>query len=350
MIAFYVHHHGRGHLNRSAAVIEHLTVDALVMSSIDPGDTSLGSAAFVALPYDARDQDVLADPTAGGALHWAPRGSDLLRERAALMTQVLEENSVQLLVSDASAETALLGRLCGVPVVSVRSHGKRTDRAHQLGYDVSAALIAPFPEIFEPLDTPTHIRRRTFHCGFVTSSDQRRISRAAARSSLGITHDANVLLIVVGGGGSSFRPSTLPAICNALPGWVVVFAGKTSPMTEHERLRPLGWSDDIPSWMAAADVVAGHAGANVVAEVASSGRPFICVAEERPFGEQSDRMVRLGQIGAATTRSSWPSPAEWAPAISAAMELGGERLHSLFDSGGAMRAARWLERRHAGDF
>jgi diacylglycerol O-acyltransferase / wax synthase len=49
-------------------------------------------------------------------------------------------------------------------------------------------------------------------------------------------------------------------------------AGRAEPP---ERLLVLGWTDDMPGWMAAADVVVGNAGGATGLEAVACGRPLV---------------------------------------------------------------------------
>ncbi len=345
MIGFYVHHHGRGHLARTTAILDRLDVDAMVMTSLPDVPDQISGARVIRLPPDAAAGAREGDPTARGSLHWAPERSFRLRRRAQTMANVLADAELSLLVVDVSVEAVLLARLFGVPSVSVRSHGDRTDRAHRLGYDASYRLLAPFPALLESEDTSDDIRERSFYAGFV-SGGQPVGDRRTARHKLGIEDHTPVLLVVIGAGGHSFDPRQLLSICEALPGWTVVFAGSTTDGIAHERLRLPGWSNDLGRWMSACDVVAGHAGANLVAEVAACGRPFVCVPEDRPFNEQRSRAVRLAQLDAAIVLDGWPRPADWLSVVEKSLRLGSATLSALSRKDGAAASAEWLTTLH----
>ena len=89
---------------------------------------------------------LLADATAHDVLHWVPRHDPGLADRMAAVAGWIRRARPALVVVDVSVEIAVLGRLCGVPVVVLAMPGVRTDRTHSLAYDLADALLAPWPE------------------------------------------------------------------------------------------------------------------------------------------------------------------------------------------------------------
>ena len=156
MIGYYVHHVGAGHLNRARAVARRSAHTVVGMSSVPAPPDWPGP--WVRLARDDSGSRAV-DPTAGGHLHWVPEGDDGLRQRMATLSSWIESARPDVLVSDVSAEVALLARLHGVPVVSVVLPGRRGDRAHRSAYAVSSALVAAWPReavgMVHGLTTPT---------------------------------------------------------------------------------------------------------------------------------------------------------------------------------------------------
>lgn len=79
MIGYYIHHHGFGHLARAMSIAARLRRPMTALSSLDiPAPHPF--AAVVNLPRD--DQaDSVVEPTAHGALHWAPHHDKGFRAR-----------------------------------------------------------------------------------------------------------------------------------------------------------------------------------------------------------------------------------------------------------------------------
>ncbi len=344
MIGFYVHHHGLGHLRRAAAITAHLPDGCAVLTShADATRVLPGHVELIELPPDhlpggdGPEGGIAADATAGGALHWAPLGGPLAKARTSALVGWLSRPEARLVVCDVSVEVAVQARLCGVRTVVVRSHGDRTDDAHRLQHRLTTAALAPYPPELEPEDTPAGLLRQTFHAGFCTR-DAPSVGRPAPQRR----GDRRQLLIALGAGGTSFDPRDLPAIASALDGWMVTLAGRDGPSDPSRGFHSVGWVDDLQGRLVEADVVVGHAGANLVAETAMAGTPMVCVAEERPFAEQVRRARRLDQLGAAVSTTGWPAPGEWPELVRRAVDLGGDRLHALGAPGGARRGAGWL--------
>ncbi len=346
MIGFYVHHHGAGHLARTRVIIDELRTPAAVFSSraMQAGDFP-ARTELVPLPDD-RVESSTADPTARGGLHWAPTGAPAIKARSRLLGSWLTGPDAQLLVCDVSVEASLLARLCGVSTVIVRSHGERSDRPHRLALDTADGLLAPFPAELEDARTPPAIRERTFYAGLFSRPWPSPVSQTAARAELGLDPSAPLLTIVVGAGGSTFDPTQLDRIATHLGGWQIAVVGAEETPTHSERCRSVGWVRDARPWLSAATVVAGHAGANLVAEIALANRPFICVPEDRPHDEQRGRARQLAATGAAVVADDWPRPREWQQFIDAALETGSARLHGWAVDASPRRAAQWLEAVH----
>ncbi len=319
-----------------------------MFTSLMVNAADLGPAKLIKLGPDADPGETEVDPTANGALHWAPHQSKLLRDRSAILIEAFRCLELSLLVVDVSVEVSLLARLCGVPVVTVRSHGDRSDRAHRLGYDVSHRLFAPFPEELECPNTPIDIRKRTFYSGFVTAGrpSQTATGLQEMRCELGLSPEAKLLVVCVGGGGHSLNVKELQQAGESLADWTIAVVGVESSGSDSSNVLCLGWREDVSSLMSAATVVACHGGANLVAEAASVGRPLICVAEDRPFDEQLSRVRRLGELGAAVSLDSWPSVEEWSKTLEEALDLGAQTLRTLASATGASAAASWLDAVH----
>jgi UDP-N-acetylglucosamine--N-acetylmuramyl-(pentapeptide) pyrophosphoryl-undecaprenol N-acetylglucosamine transferase len=341
VVGYYAHHHGAGHLRRAAAIIAHLRAPAALLTS-GPVDRAMfpASTEIVELPPDHDPARVAVDPTAGGALHWAPLDLELLRARAARMVDWLCRPSSRVLVCDVSVEAALLARLCGVAPILVHQTGDRRDPPHRLGAAVSVARLCPYPEQFEVAAVTPQERARSHYTG-ILAPHRPVLSTAAARRRIGAGPEP-LVVIVLGGGGHSFDPGRLPAIAAALPGWSIRVTGPL-PAGGRDRWRVDGWVEDVWPHLCAADVVVATAGSNAVAEVAAAGRPLVCVPEARPFDEQLVRATRLDQLGLAVAAAPWPEAGAWPGLLERARALGGRGLAELVDPDAAARAAAWIE-------
>ncbi|RYB89941.1 hypothetical protein EUA93_21330 [Nocardioides oleivorans] len=281
MIGYYVHHVGTGHLNRARAVATHLPVTGL--SSLPRPDDWTGD--WVLLDRDDRGE-VPTDPTAGGSLHWAPLGDAGLRSRMAVISSWISRARPAALVSDVSAEVALLARLHGVPVVSIVMPGDRSDRAHRSGYAASTALVAAWPpEASDMVRGLTPVDRGRLHqVGGMSRIPLGMRSVAPPASSDG---RRSALLVSGRGGGHPTREQVERIVADS-PGWSWRVLGGSGE-----------WSDDPGSAMRDADVVVLQAGQSSIADVASARRPAVVVLARRPFDEQV-------ATGAVLEGAAWP--------------------------------------------
>lgn len=345
-IAFYVHHHGRGHTSRTRAVIDELQLPTTVLTSAPADGGAFGHAAVVELPRDDGPREaVLEGVGTPGHLHYAPLGIAGVRERTARITGFLADVAPSLLVVDVSAEVAQLSRLTGTPTVVVRQHGERWDRAHRAAYESAVALLAPFGPALEEPDVPAAVRDRTFYAGGLARGAGRRgrsaADRGEVRRRLGWSPDDRGVVVLLGSGGSGPSRQDVADAARATAGyrWAVV-GGDGAPTDA--AVTPVGWVPDPLPYLAAADVVVGSAGHNTVMEAALVRRPFVCIPEERPFDEQQRKADRLRALDAAEVHRTWPPAADWPDVLARAGRRGGGALGALVDGRAAERTAGWL--------
>ncbi|HEY9416213.1 MAG TPA: glycosyl transferase, partial [Pseudonocardia sp.] len=262
MIAYYVHHHGSGHLHRAATIAAHTDTPVLGLSSMPAPAGWAGP--WIELPPDddgVDPADADRDVTAGSTLHWAPTGHDGFRRRMSMISDALAEHPVELLVADVSVEVAVLARCHGVPVVVMAQPGERTDRPHSTAYDLATRLLAPWPESPEP-GWPARWRSKTVHLGAFSRFDRRLPVRPAG------TTGGRRVLVLWGAGGVDVGTADIQSAAAHTPDWnwdVVGLAPPDRPGPDNLSWR--GWVADVWSSLCAADVVVTHAGQNALAEV-----------------------------------------------------------------------------------
>ena len=325
MIGYYVHHVGHGHARRALGIAQELADDVTGLSSL-PAPTGW-TGSWISLTRDDDDDligtsaTVGVDVTASDRLHWVPRGHRGLRTRMARIAGFIEETSPAVLVSDVSVEVALLGRLLGVPVVSVALPGSRSDPAHRLGWDVSDLVLCPCPESLAPqlLDLGG---TRTPVCwsGSFSRYD---------RSPLGPATAGRHVVVLQGAGGDAWTESQLARAAEATPCWAWTVLGPA----------PARWVDDPRSLLCTADVVVTHAGLGALGEVAALRRPAVVIPQERPHDEQHRTGRALAQSGLAVVAAKWPAVADWPVLLERAQRLGGGGWARWSDGAGAERAA-----------
>jgi UDP-N-acetylglucosamine:LPS N-acetylglucosamine transferase len=129
--------------------------------------------------------------------------------------------------------------------------------------------------------------------------------RVAARARLGIDPDRFTVLLCTGSFAFGRVHHAVTALLAAGPVvQVVVVCGKNQRLlgelaergaaergAAESRLRVLGWTDDMPGWMTASDIVVGNAGGATGLEAAASGRPVIMFEPIAGHGRANARLM-----------------------------------------------------------
>lgn len=323
-VGYYVHHHGAGHVTRFGRI-------AAAWPS-EPRLTALSQIALpggVVLPDDVTERGT--DPTAGGALHWAPVGDPRLASRAATVVDWCADRVPLGVVVDVSCEAVLLCRLAGVPTVAVRQHGDRTDAAHTSAFRACERLLAPFPCRLESNATPDWIVAKTDYCGFISAPP--RPGRPA--SDPGVTSDD--LVVLCGAGGGRLAADQLETLARiARPHRLVVIGEARDDLTA-TNVVITGWVAEVSPFLRMSPVVVASAGNNAVAEVASAASALVVVAHDRPFDEQQHHARSLGDTGVAAVATGTENEREWRDLLDQARDRQ-PRLAALWDRNGAERA------------
>jgi hypothetical protein len=346
VIAWYVHHHGSGHITRARTIAGALRLPVLGLSTRD--EPAGWPGRWIRLPDDAgvADPDI-ADVTAGSTLHWAPRHHRGLRDRMAAISAALAADDIRLMVTDVSVEVSLLARLHGVPVVVMAQPGDRTDRPHRTAYDLADLILGPGPAP-PPRPWPAEWATRTSYLGGISRYDGHSqpgpVAGGDGRPDAG--GDGRTVLVLWGTGGIDVPRSGLAGAAAATPEWSWQVAGPLpSEGTDGgpANLHDLGWTPDLWPLLSRADVVVTHAGQNAVAEVAAARRPAVVIAQRRPFGEQQATADAIGRAGIATVAGAWPPPEAWAGVLQSALRAGGRGWAGWSTGHGARDAARQIE-------
>ena len=352
-IGVFVHHQGRGHAERVAAIVHALPPDrpVTIFCARDdifpplPGRAELRRIPSLfeeVVPTPPELDAVRTPPT----LHCAPLGWATIRQAMAEITGWFHAADPALFVSDVSAEIAQLARIASVPCVKVLQHGERSDPGHMAAYEACVGLLAPYDARLEQPDRPDWMRARTFHAGGI-GTPRPTHDRAAARHMLGLDPDRETILVVSGGGGSGapLAPLTMGARTRPDALWVTIGpVAREWHETGTGNLVHRGWVDDPQTWIAAADIVIASAGNTTVHMIAACGRPYLVVPEWRYFDEQGEKARALARLRAAALRETWPaSPAAWGRALEDALACDLDVQRSLVGEDGARRAAAWLE-------
>lgn len=157
---------------------------------------------------------------------------------------------------------------------------------------------------------PPVAQKKLEYCGYIRRETGLK-SRQTVRSELGLSDQHKLVFVTPGGGKDGFR-----LITNYLMGidryksdsvYSLVLCGPemleehvaTIKVLAHGKPRCLIqlFTDDLMSYMAAADVVVSMFGYNTACEILTLGKPAVVVPRTRPVKEQWIRAERLAELG-----------------------------------------------------
>jgi len=328
MIGYYVHHHGRGHLQRVRAIAREVRSPLTVLSSLDPPDDWTGSWLRLPLETAAAAHHSGRDHTAHGTFHYLPVHDSGLRRRMAAIAGWLDEAQPSVFVADVSVEVAVLARSFGIPVVTIAMPGDRSDRVHRMAYDLSERILAPFPDYARGPAWPQQWEAKTVYVGAFSTDDGRPTDSAPPSSS-----DHRRVLVLAGQGGSDITPADVADARHASRAWRWEVAG----------LDVASWQDDPWSLICHADVVVTHAGQGAVAAVAAARKPAVIIPQHRPFGEQAAIGAQLSRHRHAVVLDRWPAADRWPEILRRAASQNPNDWSAWAPGDGARRAAVLLD-------
>ncbi|MEZ0339345.1 glycosyltransferase [Mycobacterium sp. pV006] len=277
-------------------------------------------AAVVALPRD--DQaDRVGEPTAHGALHWAPHHDDGYHARMQMLAQWVADAQPQVCVVDVSVEVALFLRLLGVPTVVFALPGDRTDAPHEAVHRAADHILAAWPA---GLNTPRWLQPHTHKTSYVGG-----ISRFEGRRPEHPGDDRELRILVLGGAADVSGCRTGPDLPDV--SWTAI--GGASGR----------WVDDPWPYLCVADVVVSHAGQNSIADIAAAQRPAIVVPQPRPFGEQDCTAAVLDRHALATVTRGPVRDEDWPGLVHRAARRDPAHWRRWQVHGAAARAAAAVE-------
>lgn len=187
----------------------------------------------------------------------------------------------------------------------------QSDEAVEWFYD--SVLVLGSTKIFDVRKEyrfSTEVNAKVVHCGYVKRQPGRR-SRAAVRRELGVAGDERLVLVSAGGGedGCALMEAYLSGL-DIMPKDKVKTLIVTGPeMAAPRRMKlmqqaagrrdvaVLEFTDDLMSYMDAADLVVCMGGYNTVCELLTLQKRAIVVPREEPVAEQRIRAQRMSAMG-----------------------------------------------------
>ncbi|WP_394155157.1 glycosyltransferase [Loktanella salsilacus] len=352
-IGYFVHHQGRGHAERCAAIVNALPAHrpvTIFCARDDIFPPLRAGVEIVVIPslFEPTGAEAAQDFTAQpDTLHCAPLGWPGIRQAMGTMAAWFMTANPALMISDVSAEVAQLARICSVPHVKVLQHGQRTDPGHRAAYDGAAGLLVPSAACLAQDDWDDAMRAKTFFAGGL-GVDTALPSRADARKRLEIQADKDVVLVLSGGGGTGFPSAPIAVGARAATDSQWLTVGKIARdwhATEPANLRHDGWVDNVADYIAAADCIVASTGNTTCQHVLAAGKPWVAVPEWRYFDEQVEKARVLQKAGVAHAVPGLPSSVQqWRAAIAAARgSHDPARQRACVTEGAADLTAAWLE-------
>ncbi|MGR3493350.1 MAG: glycosyltransferase [Shimia sp.] len=353
-LGVFVHHQGRGHRERIAAILRAMpthrpvTVFCATRDGFGPLPPQVEVRLIPSL-FEATGAEHATEAMAGApeTLHCAPIGWPGIRTAMGEIAHWLASADPALMLVDVSAEVAQLARICSVPHVKVLQHGTRTDAGHMAAYDGAVGLLAPFDAALAQKEWTAAMRAKTHFAGGLGLRAPMR-DQVVARERLGLDPDAPLAVAITGGGGQGLTQAPLALAARAMPEMSWLTLGQIDRdwhATEPPNIRHLGWVEDAADYIAAADLVVSTAGNTTCAQVLAAGVPWIVVPEWCYFEEQARKAQALSQAGLALALPRLPSslPA-WRQAIEVAChQCEPAAMRALIHADAAEDTAAWLE-------
>ena len=158
---------------------------------------------------------------------------------------------------------------------------------------------------------PDNLRQKVHFCGYVSRQLPNR-SRSEIRKELGVAGDESLVLVTAGGGqdGYDLLSTSVAATSSLAKRLRVRTMLVTGPelgkeqikaihkaAQSHAGLQVIEFTDDLMSYMNAADTVISMAGYNTVCELLTLGKRSILVPRVKPVEEQKIRAERMANFG-----------------------------------------------------
>lgn len=207
----------------------------------------------------------------------------------------------------------LLRDILDSPEVTVKEwlhHGNY--EAIQLFYD--QVLVVGMREVFDltkEYQFPTSVSEKVRFCGYIRKEPGLK-RRNVLRDELLISPEEQLILVTPGGGQDGYRliETYLSGLGHLSEGHnlrsLIICGPEMSPINrktlyqaaeKYTHVQICEFTDDLMSYMDAADAIVSMGGYNTVSEILSLGKPAVVVPRIRPAQEQWIRAERLAQLG-----------------------------------------------------
>src|SRR6266851_5662844 len=166
-------------------------------------------------------------------------------------------------------------------------------------------------DVCEEYQFPQDLREKVHHCGYVQRQLPGR-SRSEIRQELGVEPEQRLVFVTAGGGEDGYQlfSASLAAtssLAQKLPLKTLLVTGPElrteqtqairSAAQAQDGLQVIEFTDDLMSYMNAADIVISMAGYNTICELLTLGKRSILVPRVRPVEEQKIRAERMANFG-----------------------------------------------------
>lgn len=172
--------------------------------------------------------------------------------------------------------------------------------------------VVGIKEIFdlpEEYRFPLPLQHKVRFCGYL-NRELGRVARPVLRQQLGVQPEEPLVVVTPGGGGDGYAAveAYLGAMAiHSTPPKTVIISGPEMPAPQrqalhltaqaHPTVQLLEFTDDLMSYLNAADVVVAMGGYNTTCELLTLRKPAILIPRTRPVQEQWIRAQRLVQRG-----------------------------------------------------
>lgn len=207
----------------------------------------------------------------------------------------------------------LLRDILDTPEATIKDwHKHRYYEGTEMFYD--QILVVGMPEIFDiakEYQFPEAIAQKVRYCGYIRRQPGGK-PRQILRQELQINPDEQLVLVTPGGGGDGYRlvNTYLSGLAQLPPQHNIkslIVCGPEMPPIEMEALYQVAaqypkvqireFTDDMMSYMEAADAVVSMAGYNTICEILTFGKRAVVVPRAQPVKEQLIRAERMASLG-----------------------------------------------------